>query len=136
MCSPLCLLGAGHISLTYLAYRWRNRKAARCYFAYRWRRLYVIKVLEGMIYTPLRPLRKIHPPPISEIVLDKQTNPPSISEIHGQQRTNGASVFLASHGQPLECFVAFHDEAVDFALAQLTQPFVWIRAGERAGLQE
>ena len=35
----------------YLAYRWRNRKAARCYFAYRWRRLYVIKVLEGMIYT-------------------------------------------------------------------------------------
>ena len=23
-----------------------------------------------------------------------------------------------------------------FALAQLTQPFVWIRAGERAGLQE
>ena len=51
MCSPLCLLGAGHISLTYLAYRWRNRKAARCYFAYRWRRLYVIKVLEGMIYT-------------------------------------------------------------------------------------
>ena len=63
-------------------------------------------------------------------------NPPSISEIHGQQRTNGASVFLASHGQPLGCFVAFHDEAVDFALAQLTQPFVWIRAGERAGLQE
>ena len=35
----------------YLAYRWRIWGFAERYFAYRWRRLYVIKVLEGMIYT-------------------------------------------------------------------------------------
>ena len=92
--------------------------------------------VRGAKRCPLGSFLRRDPPSISEIAPGEPRNPPSISEIHGQQRTNGASVFLASHGQPLECFVAFHDEAVDFALAQLTQPFVWIRAGERAGLQE
>lgn len=53
-----------------------------------------------------------------------------------QNRERDTSVFLAGRGQPLERFVAFHDEAVDFAFAQFVQPLVRVRAGERAGLQQ